>query len=397
MMWESEYSRGMNSSYLLVTLDAGSGEDRDSIEMFRYNKIPYFLTFKWRIKDAKQMFSYDITGKRSLDQVLESGDMGFELLQSILNALDQACVQTVGYMLSEDNILLKPEYIFIENGTMKTYYSYLPGNEQKLHCQFQGLMEYLLQHINHKDEQAVQLAYGVYQRVAEEEDSLHQVLEAVRKGQVLLERPKIRRMPQERQAPVSETPYTVSAGQSPDTERKVKTAKQGKKTEIGLLAPKTSQQKEEARVQTKEKIKKLLKKKLYTDNYRDTGEEELVFEESTADEESTLHPTVCLSEAQESSIGKFVYQGVDRTRDFICIQGQLILGSNPSECDICIPSPMVSRIHARLTTEGTETCLEDMNSMNGTRVNGELLKYREQCLLRRGDTISLADEEYCFR
>ncbi len=91
-----------------------------------------------------------------------------------------------------------------------------------------------------------------------------------------------------------------------------------------------------------------------------------------------------------------MYQGIDRTRDFHCIEGKKILGSSVEESDICIPLPMVSRVHARIEVSPQGTFLEDMNSTNGTQVNGELLKYRERRMLKKGDIISLAGENYSF-
>ena len=93
---------------------------------------------------------------------------------------------------------------------------------------------------------------------------------------------------------------------------------------------------------------------------------------------------------------QFVYQGSDRSRDFQCMQGKLLLGSDMEESDIYIPIPMISRVHARIVIDARGTFLEDMNSTNGTHVNGELLQYRERRMLQKGDIISLAGECYSF-
>ena len=49
--------------------------------------------------------------------------------------------------------------------------------------------------------------------------------------------------------------------------------------------------------------------------------------------------------------------------------GTYILGRSP-ECDICLPLPEVSERHAMLSVSGFRTVLKDLNSSNGTLVNG---------------------------
>ena len=63
---------------------------------------------------------------------------------------------------------------------------------------------------------------------------------------------------------------------------------------------------------------------------------------------------------------------------------EIIIGRDPN-VDISIPSPAVSRHHARLTREGEGYFLEDLGSSNGTFLNGERLLERR--LLKAGDQI----------
>jgi len=62
-------------------------------------------------------------------------------------------------------------------------------------------------------------------------------------------------------------------------------------------------------------------------------------------------------------------------------------------CDVCIPSPLVSREHARIVRKLTGTILEDLGSTYGTRLND--VRIRRRARLRDGDviTIGVAREE----
>jgi hypothetical protein len=51
------------------------------------------------------------------------------------------------------------------------------------------------------------------------------------------------------------------------------------------------------------------------------------------------------------------------------LDGSIVVGRS-TECDLTIPVPRISRQHARFTVSGDRLLLEDLNSANGTAVNG---------------------------
>ncbi len=56
-------------------------------------------------------------------------------------------------------------------------------------------------------------------------------------------------------------------------------------------------------------------------------------------------------------------------------------------CDVCIPSPLVSREHARIVRKLTGVTLEDLGSPHGTRLND--VRIRRRAKLRDGDVITV--------
>ncbi len=73
-------------------------------------------------------------------------------------------------------------------------------------------------------------------------------------------------------------------------------------------------------------------------------------------------------------------------------QRSLRVGRNP-ENDLCLDDPGMSRNHARITRLGTNYCVEDLNSSNGTFVNGCRVKAAQ---LNNGDTVQFG-ARVCFR
>lgn len=69
------------------------------------------------------------------------------------------------------------------------------------------------------------------------------------------------------------------------------------------------------------------------------------------------------------------------------VKADILLGRD-SECDIVIPLRQVSRHHARISPTAEGVLLEDLDSKNGTYLNGALIKERE--LLVDGDVLQIS-------
>lgn len=65
--------------------------------------------------------------------------------------------------------------------------------------------------------------------------------------------------------------------------------------------------------------------------------------------------------------------------------------------DEVIEDSSVSRIHASIEMECEECYLTDLQSTNGTRINGKPLISGSPMLLRHGDRITFGRVEYEFR
>jgi len=71
----------------------------------------------------------------------------------------------------------------------------------------------------------------------------------------------------------------------------------------------------------------------------------------------------------------------------------LVIGRQAG-CDLVLPSPLVSREHARLYCEASRVSIEDLGSTNGTFVNGRRLDQRTA--LREGDRVTIASFAFLF-
>ena len=73
-----------------------------------------------------------------------------------------------------------------------------------------------------------------------------------------------------------------------------------------------------------------------------------------------------------------------------------IIGKNPDISDFCLNLPQISRIHAKIEEDGDGYRITDLNSTNGTGVNGRFLETNESVHIEPGEMLSFADQRYRF-
>ena len=116
--------------------------------------------------------------------------------------------------------------------------------------------------------------------------------------------------------------------------------------------------------------------------------------------ENQSEETICLEpefagESKEKA--RLIPEG-DMTGGIIRLEKEICLvGKEPEAADVVLPFPAVSRIHARFLWNGETYLLSDLNSRNGTGVNGELLETGKPRALVSGDQIQFANLTYRFQ
>ena len=73
-----------------------------------------------------------------------------------------------------------------------------------------------------------------------------------------------------------------------------------------------------------------------------------------------------------------------------------VIGKMETAADAVIDLPTVSRMHAKIRRRDGEYYLSDLNSRNGTAVNGRLLQGGEDYCLQEQDEVDFAQARYVF-
>ena len=89
-----------------------------------------------------------------------------------------------------------------------------------------------------------------------------------------------------------------------------------------------------------------------------------------------------------SCLGYWLVQAIFLALDWNGGQEALLIGRHP-DCDLVMADATVSRRHARLIFRDGGWIIQDLESTNGTRLNG---KYVGRCRLHPGDQLALGDQ-----
>jgi len=104
-------------------------------------------------------------------------------------------------------------------------------------------------------------------------------------------------------------------------------------------------------------------------------------------------PTVVIGTPRERGAWLLIVDGPQAGRDFR-LSSRMVIGSDPTRCDIILNDSTVSGEHARIQREGSVFVIYDLASTNGTFVNGKRI-YRH--ILADEDEITVGRTTLVFK
>lgn len=157
-----EYRREMNRNYMVLKPEPG-GKGRYAEKMLGENKISGLLPFHVKKLDSQCWYYFDITSRQPLGRMLEQRTMNGKEIRQLISALLHTLKQMERYLLDEGQLNLNPDFIYVEPESFHCYLCLVPGDKKNFSAEFCELAKYLLDHVNHKDTEAVVLAFGIFQ------------------------------------------------------------------------------------------------------------------------------------------------------------------------------------------------------------------------------------------
>lgn len=332
-------------------------------------------------------YKYEITGKKTLTMTFERIPMNAEQIEAVLRDIMDVLERGREFLLSEENFVLLPEYIFLRIPTYEVTLCYYPEYGIPFVEQMGKLFEMLLNRVDYREEKAIEMVYALYMQLQEPDMTAGQLRE-----RLLMQTGKT--------TECRKVPWTTA-----DEKKAEPVYREERNEAVGPVAERELPKKEAKRAGLFERIRKEVTGKIQR-------AAEASGRESSGREPETLipsYPVSCVMESPSEWGNRYTtVLSVKKTEEPASLvskkTGETVfltkfpfyVGSLPNYMDYVIKEETVSRFHGKFIKKGEEIYLTDLNSTNGTRVNGQVLMVQEQVKLREGDRVLFADAEYTF-
>lgn len=365
---QSEYVKEWMDTWLWVR-PSHPAEESFEEKMITYNPGGGRLTFSRREKDGEDYFCYQVTGKKALSSVYAVVPIGEHQVRNILGQLFETLEAGKEYLLSEEDFVLSPNYIFATFPKLTLEFCYLPGYGVPLREQLEGLFEYLLNRVDYEDKKAVNLLYECYMFCMREKGGLEEIRKLLKES-------------------ITEPVQEVS-----------KDAEDVEAEEVSpvITAPKKAVKHQEQEVQIEKKgtggsYVSWLAERIFPWKKKEIA---VVAEEQPVYLAEEQERTVLLSERKRKEEPELVSE---QTGEVVPLtKFPFYLGSAAEYADFVPSGEGVSRIHCCISKKGNNFYLSDLNSTNGTYWNGKEVNPGKDVLLSSNDEIRICSQEFYIK
>lgn len=155
----------MNHTYMVLSKEAFfEEEDKNDyrIQMLLQNNILGLLEVSQQALNGNNKLYYEISSMVSLEEEYIKKEMDYESLKELLLGCVIVYQSLEEYLLDDQQIVLTPEYIYINPETRKPKFCFYPDYGRDGRDAVKELMEYVLEKLDHTNSEAVMLGYKVY-------------------------------------------------------------------------------------------------------------------------------------------------------------------------------------------------------------------------------------------
>lgn len=407
-----EYLKEMRSSFLKIESEMDSYHFQ--MKMVMNNQIEGLLGTTSRQINNEICYLYHISSGISILEYFASTPMKVKDLMMFLESMKALMGNLENYLLNPDAILLDPESIFIDINTGAWRFCYFTENNRTFALGLRSLFEFIIQRVDHGDSEAVTYAYGIYKRICMGQTGMEELF-------------TIYQGPEVKSCEIREESIPVDTVIPEVVTEEIETTDQNKLFAIyiggsvlvfmslfffmGALIP-------GVRVFGLSGVVCLgiggisLVGLILLARFVMTTPDLLVSVKTVETQIPYAKEKVTISvpeKTEDRNLTRVLNEDMDKgmypelkwedgvaTFHFPLKEQTTIIGSSKDRADCVIPLSGVSRMHARITKEGAKYYIKDLNSTNGTQVNGRELSCFEICEIHGNDSIVLGNVKCLF-
>lgn len=408
---KAEFVRESGAAYM--KLKASLDTDKAQMKMAEGNEMDGFLEVSERRINDESCYWYNISSLLSMETMFEDKEITARDMRNLVLVLRRS-VQTIQeYLLDIDGIVLEPDKIFTDSERENFRLCYFSGKETGFEEDVRNLFEYVIRKLCHSDGEAVTIAYGIYKRINNGENNPVKLFEIEerqdsRMCEIVEEKTEVKEI-------VPETVYSEEERE----DRKLfyvvyvlagmlgfgflifltgavlpafsplgmgKTGCAGCCVLIGaaaFLGYKWFAAHKESFI------------KVTTVRTRTPFEKKdvRIIVPDKKDEQNNL--TVVLN-GTDADRHYLRWEDISGAHKYEIGERAVIVGCDTKKVDCAIGLPGISRMHARISKEDNAYYIKDLNSTNGTVVDGKELACFELCRIKSGSKIILGNVECVF-
>jgi hypothetical protein len=424
---QTKYFKDMNHNYLIIECPETVGNERYQLKMITDNTIPGLLRTSKRYINGEAFLYYEVNSLQALATMFEHRKMSKTMTLRLLDSLRRVLLEMRNFLLGDDGLLLKPEYIYVNWEKEEVFFIYYPFEDDVEQNQVKHLLEYLVRVIDHRDEQLTDMIYSMCHLAEREGLSLSELerrladfaIASVEQASEEESETDI-----EQSAPPTSSYITQEQTENPyalgeDKQKKRLLVLAGLAV-VGVVAVLLYRHFADLSARAVllswilvatflilfaitvtlfALLKYGLKKKTETEAIivsHDDGESEHQYVFNLAEEE--YHgDTVFIAEHEELCENKLYGSNKGNKHIIELSHFPYTIGKLAEDADFCLKEASISRLHVRFSKKGEHVFMTDLNSTNGTYRNGIRLEPSETVAVEAGDEIRLGKLEFCYR
>jgi hypothetical protein len=375
------YKRKGNLNYVVVSCVRQQEVKLESYktQMLLNNKLPVSLPLQINYINNMPQFLYEITGRCSVAQYCQDQKLTGRDIRQFIENLWGLLEQLSDFLLEPDAILLEPELVYRRQTDRAFEFCVAPICYKPFEKQLKQWMQSLIGMIDYNDKQGVTLAYELQILVENGIPARQQVEELITR--IWKQREKradnIEAMSDFVDAPNSELKET-GKGLQPEEIYK-------KPTLLQRLFSRTTKKDKKGVKTTVAKVGE--------DSYERASYEQALG--TLYSQQLEVEETVVLN-SQVYGLQEILLREIhDQIEDgHLPLEGGMI-GRNAEQVHMYIEDRSVSRIHAKIYREQGQYYIEDLNSTNGTALNGVELAPYSKAKLQSQDMLKFGN--FTFR
>lgn len=366
---EISYKKDGNRNTMMIQ-DIDIDENDYKLQMVINNHIDGIMPMKVEHINNNSIINYNISSKTRLSDLYARKQMSGKELYSFIKDVKILVEKMNEYLLDVNSIAFDAELIYFNRQTGRYEFCYIPKEQGDFQIKIRDLFDKLLEYINHNDKEAVMIAYGIQQLTIGIDFTLQDILKCAYEN--------MREFQQEKHD--NQEKWEIS-------EEKTDMDKRNDPTEKKKSIWDTIQ------MLFRKKDKYKTTDEMEWDDYIGVEEQSVVAEDIEPYNQREERTMILTNTAMVKPI-VLTAIGTETPIKIKPIDFPYIVGKSQCSCNFCIDSAVVSRVHMRILEELDDFLVEDLNSTNGTFVNGEKLEPHKPQLIHIGDKLTIANIDF---